>query len=90
MQRLVCGLTGLLWLPWVAAAQLHHALDVVLQPGTHSFQVMDTITLPEGSEGPLIFALHPFGVHSPRHLPHLLGGQSPPYPRRPPGTFCAR
>ena len=59
MQRLVCGLTGLLWLPWVAAAQLHHALDVVLQPGTHSFQVMDTITLPEGSEGPLIFALHP-------------------------------
>ena len=59
MQRIICGLTGLLWLPWAAAAQLHHALDVVLQPGTHSFQVMNTITLPEGSEGPLFFALHP-------------------------------
>jgi hypothetical protein len=59
MQRIICGLTGLLWLPWAAAAPLHHALDVVLQPETHSIEVLDTITLPEGSEGPLTIALHP-------------------------------
>ena len=41
------------------AAQLHHALDVVLQPDLHQLEVEDSITLPDGSEGPLTFALHP-------------------------------
>jgi len=59
MLRLLCGLAGLLWLPWVAAAQLHHALEVVLLPETHRLEVQDTITLPEGTEGPLHFTLHP-------------------------------
>ena len=59
MLRLLCGLAGLLWLPWVAAAQLHHALEVVLLPEAHRLEVQDTITLPEGTEGPLHFTLHP-------------------------------
>jgi predicted metalloprotease with PDZ domain len=59
MLRILCGLAGLLWLPWVSAAQLQHALDVVLLPETHSLEVQDTITLPAEAEGPVHFTLHP-------------------------------
>ena len=34
----------LLWLPAVAATQLHHDLDVSLNPGQHSLEVTDTLS----------------------------------------------
>jgi len=53
--RLIC----LLWAPWTAAAPLHHDLNVVLHPDTHSIEIRDTITLPDSDTDELIFALHP-------------------------------
>ncbi len=53
--RLLC----LLWVPWTAAAPLHHDLDVVLHPDTHSVEIRDTITLPDDDSDSLIFLLHP-------------------------------
>ena len=52
---LVC----LLWIPWTAAAPLHHDLNVVLHPDTHSIEIRDTITLTGGATDALIVALHP-------------------------------
>jgi hypothetical protein len=49
----------LVWAPWTAAAPLHHDLDVVLHPDTHSIEIRDTITLPDDGTDSLIFALHP-------------------------------
>lgn len=59
MRPLICGLAGLLWLPWVAAGQLQHTLDVVLFPETHELEVQDTISLPNDFEGQPSFSLHP-------------------------------
>jgi Peptidase family M1 domain len=59
MWRSLCGLAGLLWLPWAVAAQLQHVLEVVLQPENHHLDVQDSITLPDGIEAPLTFTLHP-------------------------------
>jgi len=53
------GLVCLLWIPWVATAQVHHKLDVTLKPDTAAIEVRDTITLPEGHSSSLTFALHP-------------------------------
>ena len=52
--KLIC----LLWIPWAATAQVHHALDVTLRPDTATIEVRDTITLPEGHPSSLTFALH--------------------------------
>ena len=52
------GLVCLLWIPWVATAQVHHKLDVTLKPDTAAIEVRDTITLPEGHSSSLTFALH--------------------------------
>ena len=41
-----------------ARADLHHALEVTLDPPEHSLAVVDTITR-EGTSGPLEFELHP-------------------------------
>ncbi|MDH3888713.1 MAG: peptidase M28, partial [Gammaproteobacteria bacterium] len=49
----------LLWLPLVATAQVHHSLDVSLQPDTAGIEVRDSVTLPEGHPSSLTFALHP-------------------------------
>jgi hypothetical protein len=57
-QWIAFGLCGLLWLPQ-AAAQLHHDLDVSLQPGSGSIEVLDTITLEDDRPASLTFALHP-------------------------------
>ena len=60
MQRVfIAGLIGILWLPLVAAAQVHHSLVVTLQPDTAGIEVRDTVTLPEGHPSSLTFALHP-------------------------------
>ena len=53
--RLIC----LVWVPWAAAAPLHHDLNVELYPDTHSIVVRDTITLPDDDSDSLVFALHP-------------------------------
>ncbi|MFQ5644418.1 MAG: M20/M25/M40 family metallo-hydrolase [Thiogranum sp.] len=53
--RLIC----LLWVPWAAAAPLHHDLDVVLHPDSHSIEIQDTITLPDDTTTSITFALHP-------------------------------
>jgi aminopeptidase N len=55
----IVWLLCLLWLPPVATAQLHHSLDVLLQPDTAGIEVRDTVTLPEGHPSSLTFALHP-------------------------------
>jgi len=55
----IIGLIGLLWLPWAGAADIHHTLDVMLQPATAGIEVRDTITLPETQPSSLTFALHP-------------------------------
>ena len=52
--KLIC----LLWIPWAATAQVHHALDVTLRPDTATIEVRDTITLPEGHPSSLTFTLH--------------------------------
>ena len=60
MQRaFIAGLICILWLPLVAAAQVHHSLVVTLQPDTAGIEVRDTVTLPEGHPSSLTFALHP-------------------------------
>jgi len=41
-----------------AQADLHHALEVTLDPAEHTLAVVDTITR-EGASGPLEFELHP-------------------------------
>jgi aminopeptidase N len=62
-QGVIVGLISLLWLSWASAAatvtQIHHALDVNLQPDTAGIEVRDTITLPAGHSSSLTFALHP-------------------------------
>ena len=58
-QGFIVGLICILWLPWVAAAQVHHALDVSLQPDTAGIEVRDTVTLPVGHPSSLTFSLHP-------------------------------
>ena len=55
----IVGLICMLWLPWVATAQVHHSLDVTLQPDTAGIEVRDTVTLPEGHPSSLTFTLHP-------------------------------
>ena len=45
--------------PWTAAAPVHHDLDIVLHPNTHSIEVIDTISLPDGDTDSVIFTLHP-------------------------------
>jgi hypothetical protein len=55
----IVWLLCLLWLPLVATAQIHHSLDVSLQPDTAGIKVRDSVTLPEGHPSSLIFALHP-------------------------------
>ena len=59
LPRYVVRLICLVWVPWTAAAPLHHDFNVVLHPDTHSIEVRDTITLPDGDTDSLIFALHP-------------------------------
>jgi len=58
-QGFILWLLCLLWLPLVATAQVHHSLDVSLQPDTAGIEVRDTVTLPQGHPSSLIFALHP-------------------------------
>ncbi len=58
-QILIVGLVCLLWLPWVTADPIHHALDVTLHPDTAGIEVRDTITLPEGYAHSVTFDLHP-------------------------------
>jgi len=48
----------LLWLPWQAGAQVHHALEVAVDPGRNYIEVTDTITVPAGKTQ-LEFVLHP-------------------------------
>ena len=55
----IVWLLCLLWLPLAATAQIHHSLDVSLQPDTAGIKVRDSVTLPEGHPSSLIFALHP-------------------------------
>ena len=55
----IVWLLCLLWLPLVATAQIHHSLDVSLQPDTAGIEVRDSVTLPEGHPSSLTFALHP-------------------------------
>ncbi len=55
----IVWLLCLLWLPLVAMAQIHHSLDVSLQPDTAGIKVRDSVTLPEGHPSSLTFALHP-------------------------------
>ncbi len=55
----IVWLLCLLWLPLVATAQIHHSLDVSLQPDTAGIKVRDSVTLPEGHPSSLTFALHP-------------------------------
>jgi aminopeptidase N len=55
----IVWLLCLLWLPLVATAQIHHSLDVSLQPDTAGIKVHDSVTLPEGHPSSLTFALHP-------------------------------
>ncbi|MGD8631019.1 MAG: M20/M25/M40 family metallo-hydrolase [Gammaproteobacteria bacterium] len=52
---LVC----LLWLPVQAAAAVHHALEVRVEPGRGYIDVTDTITLPAAGNRVLEFRLHP-------------------------------
>ena len=59
IQACIIGLSCLLWLPWTATAQVHHNLDVILQPDSAGIEVRDTITLPDSYTSSLIFALHP-------------------------------
>ena len=58
-QGFIVGLILMLWLPRADAAQVHHALDVTLQPDTAGIEVRDTITLPDSHPPSLTFALHP-------------------------------
>ncbi|MEN8206799.1 MAG: M20/M25/M40 family metallo-hydrolase [Pseudomonadota bacterium] len=58
-QGFIIGLICLLCLPRVATAQIHHSLDVTLQPDTAGIEVRDTVTLPEGHPSSLTFSLHP-------------------------------
>jgi len=69
-QGFVVGLVCLLWLPWLAAAQVHHDLDVSLQTATAGIEVRDTVTLADGHPASLTFALHPALV------PQLQGGNA--------------
>ena len=55
----IVWLLCLFWLPLVATAQIHHSLDVSLQPDTAGIKVRDSVTLPEGHPSSLTFALHP-------------------------------
>jgi hypothetical protein len=60
-QKIVCffvlGLTSLLAFPlW--AQEVHHQLQVTLDPGAHRLKVIDTITLPEDYSSPVAFRLH--------------------------------
>ena len=62
MQRqrgFIIGLVCLFWLPRAAAAPVHHALDVTLQPDTAGIEVRVTVTLPDDHPSSLTFALHP-------------------------------
>jgi hypothetical protein len=45
-------------MPTPARADLHHALEVTLNPAEHTLAVVDTITRDDAS-GPLEFELHP-------------------------------
>ena len=58
-QGFIAGLACILWLPWAATAQVHHALDVTLQPDTAGIEVHVTVTLPDDHPPSLTFALHP-------------------------------
>ena len=58
-RRFIVGLIGILWTSWAAAAPVHHALEVTLQPGTAGIEVRDTVTLPQGHPPSLTFSLHP-------------------------------
>jgi len=58
-QGFILWLLCLLWLPLVVTAQVHHSLDVSLQPDTAGIEVRDTVTLPQGHPSSLTFALHP-------------------------------
>ncbi|MGB5180345.1 MAG: M20/M25/M40 family metallo-hydrolase [Gammaproteobacteria bacterium] len=59
----IVGLICILWLPFATAdpsvTQVHHALEVTLQPDMAAIEVRDTITLPQGHPSSLIFSLHP-------------------------------
>ena len=55
----IVGLICLFWLPWAATAQVHHDLNVTLQPDVAGIEVHATITLPDTHPSSLIFALHP-------------------------------
>ena len=58
-QGFIVGLILMLWLPRADAAQVHHALDVTLNPDTAGIEVRATVTLPDGHPPSLTFALHP-------------------------------
>ena len=55
----IVGLICAFWLPWAAAAQVHHILDVTLQPDTAGIDVRATVILPDSHPPSLTFALHP-------------------------------
>jgi hypothetical protein len=58
-RRFIVGLICILWLPWMAVAQVHHDLMVTLQPDTAGIEVRATITLQDTHPSSLTFALHP-------------------------------
>jgi hypothetical protein len=55
----IVGLICIFWLPWTAAAPVHHVLDVTLQPDTAGIEVRATVILPDSHPPSLTFALHP-------------------------------
>ncbi|MCO6412462.1 MAG: M20/M25/M40 family metallo-hydrolase [Thiogranum sp.] len=59
LNRLLLQLACALWLPGLAAASLHHDLDITLEPQRHVIEVQDRITLDAAPRGPLSFILHP-------------------------------
>lgn len=59
LNRLLLQLACALWFPGLAAAALHHDLEVTLEPQRNAIEVQDRITLDAAPRGALTFVLHP-------------------------------
>ncbi|CAB1274978.1 M1 family metallopeptidase [Candidatus Nitrosacidococcus tergens] len=57
-QKIISGLLFLAISPLLQAEEIHHQLEVYLDPDNHHLKAIDTITLPDSYSSPIAFRLH--------------------------------